>query len=283
MSDCKFDSLIVNGKADSKTDSKAIFESYLESQAQLEALPQHLKKDNHLVKLNLFKEVHFQKSSNLLFRKSDSSKDALINYWLSKVKNLAYLYCDFNEIPDFKGLTKSDLNEIAAGNTDPYYIKNLEEDLSSKGVIFIVEPSISGLKLDGAVFKLDSGHPVVAMSLRYKRLDNFWFTLMHELSHIVLHYEQLDNYIIDDLDSKSEELIELEADKLALNSLIPRNIWRTCNARRDLQVSSVLSFSKQHKVHPAIVAGRIQHEINDYRKLKSLTNDVDTREILFSE
>lgn len=61
MSDCKFDSLIINGKADSNTDSKSIFESYLESQAQLERLPKKLKQDNNLVQLNLFKEVHFQK------------------------------------------------------------------------------------------------------------------------------------------------------------------------------------------------------------------------------
>jgi len=283
MSDCKFDSLIINGKADSNTDSKSIFESYLESQAQLERLPKKLKQDKSLVELNLFKEVHFQKSSNLLFRKSDSSNDALINFWLSKVKNLAYLYNDFNELPDFTGLSKSDLKSIAKGNSEPGYIRNLEKCLSERGIIFIVEPSVVGLKLDGAVFKLDSGHPVIAMSLRYKRLDNFWFTLMHELSHVALHYDQLDNYIIDDLDLKSEELTELEADKLALNSLIPRNIWRTCPARRDLQADSVIKFAEQNNVHPAIVAGRIQHEINDYRKLSSLTSGIDTREILFSE
>jgi len=283
MSDCKFDALIINGKADSKTDSKAIFESYIESQAQLEQLPNKFKHDKNLVHLNLFKEVHFQKSNNLLFRKSGSSKDALVNFWLSKVKNLAYLYYDFNKLPDFTGLSETELTSIAKGNTDPRYIRNLEKDLSEKGVIFIVEPAVAGLKLDGAVFKLDGGHPVVAMSLRYKRLDNFWFTLMHELSHIALHYDQLDSYIIDDLDSKSEELIELEADKLALSSLIPRNIWRTCAARRDLKVESVIRFAEQNNVHPAIVAGRIQHEINDYKKLSSLTNGIDTREILFSE
>lgn len=283
MSDCNFDSLIINGKADSKTDSKAIFESYLESQAQLEQLPKKLKQDKNLVQLNLFKEVHFQKSNNLLFRKSDSSKDALVNFWLSKVKNLAYLYCDFNKLPNFTGLSKADLKSIARGNADPSYIRNLEKDLSEKGIILIVEPSVAGLKLDGAVFKLYSGNPVIAISLRHKRLDNFWFTLMHELSHIALHYDQLDSYIIDDLDSKSEELTELEADKLALDSLIPRNIWRTCAARRDLKAESVIRFAEKNNVHPAIVAGRIQHEINDYRKLSSLTNGIDTREILFSE
>ena len=106
---------------------------------------------------------------------------------------------------------------------------------------------------------------------------------MHELSHIVLHYDRLDSYIIDDFDTKNEDIIEKEADSMALNAMIPRNIWRTCNARRDLDELSVRSFSEKFNIHPAIVAGRIQHEIGNYKKLSSLTNNVNTREILFNE
>lgn len=283
MSEYNFDSFIVNSMANATANSSVIFESYLESREQLKLLPSHLRKDEETVLINLFKEVYFQKTHKSLFRKSQSSNDVLINFWLGKVKRIANLYCGFNEIRDFNGLSKSDIVDIASGNPDPYYIKKLEKILLERGIIFVVEPNISGIKLDGAVFRLDSGHPVVAMSLRYKRLDNFWFTLMHELSHIVLHYDQLDSYIIDDLDYISEDLIELEADKLATNSLIPRNIWRTCLARRDLSEQSVRSFAIENGVHPAIVAGRIQHELNDYRKLSSLTNAVNVREILFSE
>lgn len=283
MTKSKFDSLIVNGSAGKSSTSRDIFESFLESQAQFESLPASLKADPSIVKLNLFREVHSRKSSHPLFRKQESTNVALVNYWLSRVRNLANLFLSMNDIPKFEGLTRQDLTDFAKANEDPEYLRNIELDLAKKGIIFIAEPSIKGLKTDGAVFKLKTGHPVVAMSLRYKRLDNFWFTLMHELAHVVLHYEQLDNYIIDDLDSASEEIIELEADKLAGNSLIPRNIWRTCHARRDLQESSVLAFSKQHRIHPAIVAGRIQKERDDFQRFSSLTNKFDTRMILFSE
>ncbi|MEZ8378775.1 ImmA/IrrE family metallo-endopeptidase [Vibrio splendidus] len=283
MTTSKFDSLIVNGDAGNSSSSRDIFESFIESQAQFESLPAKLKTDPNTVKLNLLREVHSRKSSAPLFRKQENTNTALINYWLSRVKNLAHLSLAMNEIPKFEGLTKQDLTEFAKGNVEPEYLKKIELDLADRGIIFIAEPSVDGLKTDGAVFKLKTGHPVVAMSLRYKRLDNFWFTLMHELSHVALHYEQLDNYIIDDLDSTSEDIVELEADKLAGDSLIPRHIWRTCHARRDLKEASLIAFSKQHGIHPAIVAGRIQNERGDYRTFSSLTNKFDTREILFHE
>ncbi len=283
MTTSKFDSLIVNGDAGNSSTSRDIFESFIESQAQFESLPAKLKTDPDTVKLNLLREVHSRKSSAPLFRQQENTNTALVNYWLSRVKNLAHLSLAMNEIPKFEGLTKQDLTEFAKGNLEPGYLKNIEIDLAERGVIFIAEPSVDGLKTDGAVFKLKTGHPVVAMSLRYKRLDNFWFTLMHELAHVALHYEQLDNYIIDDLDSISEDIVELEADKLAGDSLIPRHIWRTCHARRDLKEASLIAFSEQHGIHPAIVAGRIQKERGDYRTFSSLTNKFDTREILFHE
>ncbi|EGQ8409837.1 hypothetical protein CGT72_07110 [Vibrio cholerae] len=283
MTKSKFDELIVNGDAGKSNTSRDIFDSFLESQVQFESLPEKLKTDPNTVKLNLLREVHSRKSSFTLFRKQETTNTALVNYWLSRVKNLANLSLAMNNIPKFEGLTTQDLKEFARANIDPQYLKKIELELAHKGIIFVAEPSVDGLKTDGAVFKLSTGHPVVAMSLRYKRLDNFWFTLMHELAHVALHYDQIDGYIVDDLESSSEELIELEADKLAGDSLIPRNIWRTCHARRDFKESSVISFSEQHGIHPAIVAGRIQKETNDYRKFSSLTNKFDTREILFGE
>ena len=279
----KFDSLIVNSDAGHSHSSRAIFESFIESQTQFEKLPAKLKKDPTTVKLNLLKEVHSRKRCHHLFRKQDSTNDALVNYWLSRVKNLANLSLSINEIPKFSGLSKKELIKLTRNNDKPEQIKNIEILLAEKGILFILEPSIDGLKTDGAVFKLKSGHPVVAMSLRHKRLDNFWFTLMHELAHVSLHYDKLDNYIIDDLETVNTNIIELEANKLASDSLIPRNIWRTCSARRDLKESSIITFSKEQNIHPTIVAGRIRKEMNDYRKFNKLINSIDTREILFDE
>ncbi|WP_293269021.1 ImmA/IrrE family metallo-endopeptidase [Neptunomonas sp.] len=283
MTSKKFDSFVINGDAGAYSSAHEMFESFLESRAQFHTLPTHLKSSPNTVKLSLFREIHAKKLNSSLFRQMGATNQALVNYWLSRVRNLADLSFSLNDLPEFSGLTKEDLAELSKNTTDPKFIVNIESYLAKKGIIFVVEPSVDGLKTDGAVFKLSSGHPVVAMSLRHKRLDNFWFTLMHELAHVVLHYDKLDGCIIDDLDSESSDIIELEADKLAGNSLIPRNIWRTCAARRDLQDSTAIEFARMHGMHPAIVAGRIQKEINDYMKFSAITNSVDTRELLLSE
>ncbi|EPB6721852.1 ImmA/IrrE family metallo-endopeptidase [Vibrio fluvialis] len=283
MTKFKLDSIIVNGTACSNTNSNSIFESYVESRKKLDKLPKAYKKDEQSVLLSLFKESHYQKTNNAFFRKHDSANDALISYWISKVKNLAHLYISMNDIPEFSGITKQEIMDIARNTSDVSYIKNIESTLASKGIILVIEPSISGLKTDGAIFKATSGHPVIAMSLRYKRLDNFWFTLMHELAHLHLHYDDLDGYIVDDFDVKSTDIIELEANKLAGDALIPRHLWRTCHARKDLKPESVESFATKNNVHPAIVAGRIRREKDDFSLFSKIVNKVKVQEVLFDE
>ena len=283
MTECKFDSLIINGKANGKTTNEMVYDAYLESSKQYKELPAKLRKDSDRVRLDLFKETCSQKENGFLFRKTNNANDALISHWISKVKRVAYLYASYNDLVEFSGFTKTDAKDIADNNNDVEYLKNIESELARKGIIFIIEPSISGLKLDGVVFKIESGNPVIAMSLRYNRLDNFWFTLMHELAHIVLHIEKIDSYIIDDLDQESTELIELEANKLAGNLLIPRNVWRSCAVRRDRKLDSILAFSKDNNVHPAIVAGRLRKETDNYEIFSNIINDIDVREVLSSE
>ena len=60
------------------------------------------------------------------------------------------------------------------------------------------------------------------MTLRYSRLDNYWFVLFHELSHIILHYDKLQSPIFDDLDKESGDDIELDANYYAMEHLVPR-------------------------------------------------------------
>ncbi len=59
--------------------------------------------------------------------------------------------------------------------------------LAEKGIVLIVERHLSGSYLDGAAMLADGDTPVVGLTLRYDRLDNFWFVLMHELGHVFLH------------------------------------------------------------------------------------------------
>lgn len=281
MSNNKFDSLLINGSSDFS--SKDILDSYRISQEQLKQLPSHLKKDSELVSLKLFQEISHQKKNNSFFRKSDKVNCALVTYWLSNVKHLANVFSSINNIPKFEGISKQELIDIASLNSEPENIIILAETLANKGIILVLEPSIDGLKTDGVVFKLDSGHPVIGISLRYKRLDMFWFTLMHELSHICLHYDRLDDYIVDDFESGKKDTIELEADKLASNSLIPRSLWRTCPAKKNFTQLEVEKFARNNNIHPIIVAGRIQKEQDAHGKLARYVNSIDVRELIKDE
>ena len=59
--------------------------------------------------------------------------------------------------------------------------------LRSFGIVFVVLEHLPGTYLDGAALRRSDGVPVIAITLRYDRLDNFWFTLIHEFCHVACH------------------------------------------------------------------------------------------------
>src|SRR5690606_3956826 len=61
------------------------------------------------------------------------------------------------------------------------------EWLADRGVVMVVESHLPRTRLDGAALLTEAGTPVVALTVRYDRLDNFWFTLLHECAHVVKH------------------------------------------------------------------------------------------------
>ena len=86
--------------------------------------------------------------------------------------------------------------------------------------------------LDGAALRLPDGKPVIGLTLRYDRIDYFWFTLLHELSHIELHLGDcsgesgfVDDHSLRGLESGEGDTTEQEADRLAQHALIPPEIW----------------------------------------------------------
>ena len=138
------------------------------------------------------------------------------------------------------------------------------------GISVVIESGLPGMSVDGASLHTTSAGPVLALTLRYDRLDNFWFTLLHELGHIALHLsDPSDDVFIDSLeDSASDEQeVEAEANAFAKDGLIPRDLWLRSDAYRLGSEGSVLELAKQLGVHPAIVAGRIRHERREFRNL----------------
>lgn len=141
------------------------------------------------------------------------------------------------------------------------------ERLGMAGITLVVEPHFKGTYLDGAAM-LDNGRPIVALTLRHDRLDNFWFVLLHELAHVAKHLDDAHPLFTDNLDSPAEQdRIEREADALAGEALIPQTAWEKSAARSSHQTRDVLDLAEKLGVHPAIIAGRVRHETQNFRLL----------------
>lgn len=142
------------------------------------------------------------------------------------------------------------------------------EFLAMKGVVLVIEPHLPKTKLDGAAMLDQDGTPVIGLTLRYNRVDYFWFTLMHELIHVQRHLTRQCSAFVDEDDLDNEDERETEANILAAEAFIPRHIWQTSEALKTKRGEAVVKLADSLMIHPSIVAGRIQRETNNYQILK---------------
>lgn len=145
-----------------------------------------------------------------------------------------------------------------------------KEFLNRHGVHLIFEPHLPKTYLDGAVCLTSNGNPVVALTLRHDRIDNFWFSLLHELAHIALHIDGSKEWFIDDLDAVISNEQEQQADELAQKALIPAAVLSTFICH---DAESVRQLAKTLNISPCIIAGRLRHETGDHQLFGSLFRD----------
>lgn len=170
-------------------------------------------------------------------------------------------------------LTDGVLRQIAQLSATTAGPKAVRDFLSQYGIIFIVNPMLPGTFLDGAAMLLDDRTPVVVVTLRHDRVDNFWFTLLHELAHVSRHYEALQHdrfAFFDDLDLDSNDGREKEADELAQEALIPSSLLRSVNWTAYSSNEDIARLANAAGVHSSIVAGKWQRQYADYRKFSRL-------------
>lgn len=148
--------------------------------------------------------------------------------------------------------------------TSEQELRNVPQCLADFGVRFVVVERLPKMLVDGAAFWLDNGSPAIAMTLRSNRIDGFWFTLAHELAHILYR----DNPAIDvrlvgkdrqPTDDKPEH--EKKADAFAGNFLIPNMEMESFILRTRPLYSKVriTQFANRIGVHPGIVVGQLQY------------------------
>ncbi|HEV2692704.1 MAG TPA: ImmA/IrrE family metallo-endopeptidase [Verrucomicrobiae bacterium] len=218
-----------------------------------------------------------------LFRKSTKADENLLAIWQAKARAQAEYFCLIEERPAFTGLTKEDLRKLACLSVDPQIVLQLPAILAEFGIILVYVYALPGMSADGAVFHLSTGHPVIAMSLRFPRLDYFWFTLLHELAHLVLHVEQLKEPLFFDVENSDENnKIEKAANRLAKDSIVDRESWRNCTPKYDTSDKAIDIYSAEQGVHPSLIAGLLRKESGNYKRYHSIINKHDVREIIFN-
>jgi len=158
-----------------------------------------------------------------------------------------------------------------------------KEFLAKHGIALVAVRHLSRTYLDGAALKLADGTPVVGLTLRYNRIDSFWFCLLHELAHLGRHMDSdgdaafVDDLTLRETDGDRRNPKEAQADQWAEEALVPNALWETSEARRNPTPMAVVSLSRALQVHPAIVAGKIRHEQKNYRLLSHFVGTGEVR------
>jgi HTH-type transcriptional regulator/antitoxin HigA len=168
---------------------------------------------------------------------------------------------------------KTALENIKLLLHEPLEIRHVPRILSEAGIRFVIVQAFSGSKIDGACFWLNDTSPVISLSMRFDRIDYFWFTLLHELGHCFDRETSIDveqeevNFV------KGKPSKEKKADEFAVSALLePKALNNFIARKRPLySVKNIEAFAHTMHVHPGIVVGQLQKkgEVNwtHFRKL----------------
>ena len=165
---------------------------------------------------------------------------------------------------------RSALPRLSALRTAPEETRHVARILEECGVRFVVLEPIAGSKIDGACFWLNDDQPVVALTLRLDRIDNFWFVLRHELEHVLQRHGRDKGYIIDqEIDGDvSDQIPEEEriANQAGAEFCVDQSEMSGFIARVTpfFKEDRVLLFAQRLNVHPGLVVGQLQRRLVRY-------------------
>ncbi len=169
---------------------------------------------------------------------------------------------------------------------EPEEVRQVPRILADYGIRLVIVEHLKGTRLDGACISDSEDRPVISLSLRYARLDHFWFTLIHEIAHV--YYQDGKRCDIDILETKTDDDVEVRANEFAESTLVPRDQMESFILRTTplFSKSKIENFSRRMGVHPAIVIGQLKHKLPEeefgWNRFTRLHNRVDVRDIVKS-
>ena len=165
------------------------------------------------------------------------------------------------------------LNQLFFENIDT--LQRVKSTLNEFGVKFVLIEKLEKTPVDGLTFWSDQ-NPAIALTLRHKRIDNFAFTIMHEVGHIDLHLRKDKEYQFLDL-AKNTSIGEHEdeANHYAQEKLISKDVWQNIvNNYSLLDDDKIIALGDELKINPAIILGRLCFEKNNYARKTSISKEL---------
>ena len=180
-------------------------------------------------------------------------------------------------------VTMDFLRKVARESRSEDGPRQAKDLLAKHGIPLVIVQHLPKTYLDGAALRLGDDRPVIGLTLRYDRIDNFWFCLLHELAHVGRHMDNgQGNAFVDDLtlrraEGAREDPRERQADDWAEEALIPEAAWEASAVKDHPTPMSVMNLANALRIHPAVVAGRVRSERRNYRLLSQFVGTGEVR------
>lgn len=194
--------------------------------------------------------------------------------WLRRVKQIAseMLVAPFTEFG-----AKRAVGLLKEFTLSAESIRKIPRVLSEAGIRYVIVESLPGAKIDGVCFWLEDTKPVIGMSMRHDRIDNFWFVLRHELEHVIQGHGK--NKIVIDAELEGERAgtgpgvadDERIANSAAAEFCVPKKTMDAFIARKApfFAERDILGVAATLRVHPGLVAGQLQHQTMRYDRFRN--------------
>lgn len=193
--------------------------------------------------------------------------------WLYRVRSIASELM----VPKYsKGALDVALKELHKLAVAPEEARKVPRILAEAGIRFVIVESLTSAKIDGVCFWLDDHSPVVGMTMRHDRIDNFWFVLRHELEHVRQGHGRaamiLDIELEGERAGTGQDVPEEErvANEQAQNFCVPVEKLDAFIVRKAPFFSErdMIGFARSVGVHPGIVAGQLAHRTGRFDRFR---------------
>ncbi len=266
--EANFREILARSKAEDqyKDEVKIAAQYPYEEMAQWNWVPKtkdRLEKTKHLLNYfgvtSLHHTIESKKAEAVLYRISKKKNYSVpaVTAWLRKgaidAQSIETKPFDSKKLKELA----SDIRSMTTEKPDSFHPR-LVEKLADAGIAFTVTPNLKNAPVNGASRWLSPSKALIQLSIRHRYNDIFWFSLFHELAHVLHHSKKEINIDMSNLAREDED--ERLADEFAANTLIPEKEYVEFVGRKSFDYSAVRSFAKTIGVHPGIVVGRLQHD-----------------------